>query len=58
MFALAKGRWGEALRWHALSPVAAALLIGLAWNPPRMARWWTPAAAAFGVYGAWRIVFG
>jgi hypothetical protein len=57
MFALAKGRWSEALHWHALSPLAVVMLAGLLWNPPRMARLWMPCAAAFGVYGVWRIVF-
>ena len=57
MFALAKGHWAEALHWHALSPLAVVMLAGLLWNPPRMARWWMPCAAAFGVYGVWRIVF-
>ena len=57
MFALARGRVGEALHWHALSPLAAALLAGMCWNPPQMARVWLPCAAIFGVYGVWRIVF-
>ena len=56
MFALAKGHVGEALHWHALSPLAALMLVGVVWNPPRMARFWLPCAAAFGVYGVWRIV--
>ena len=57
MFALARGHVAEALRWHALSPLAAALAVGLLWNPPRMARVWVPCAALFGVYGVWRMVF-
>ena len=56
MFALAKGHVGEALRWHPLSPLAAAMLIALVWNPPRIARWWLPCLATFGVYGVWRMV--
>jgi hypothetical protein len=57
MFALSRGHVAEALHWHALSPLAAVLLVGLLWNPPRMARLWMPCAALFGVYGVWRIVF-
>jgi hypothetical protein len=57
MFALVRGRWAEALHWHALSPVAAVMLAGLLWNPSRMARLWMPCAALFGFYGVWRIVF-
>jgi hypothetical protein len=38
VFALAKGRVAEALRW-------------------RMTHLWMPCAAAFGIYGVWRIVF-
>jgi hypothetical protein len=57
VIALAKGHWSEALHWHALSPLAVAMLAGLLWNPPRVARLWMPCAALFGVYGVWRIVF-
>jgi hypothetical protein len=57
MFALAQGRWAEALHWHALSPLALAMLVGLVWNPPRVARLWMPFAAVFGVYGVWRMIF-
>ncbi|MEO8592071.1 MAG: DUF2752 domain-containing protein [Candidatus Solibacter sp.] len=56
LFALAKGRPGEALHWHALSPLAVLMLLGLAWSPPRMARYWLQCLAAFGAYGVWRIV--
>jgi hypothetical protein len=57
IFALAKGHLSEALRWHALSPLAVLMLAGLLWNPPRMARLWMPCAIAFGAYGMCRIVF-
>jgi len=56
MFALAKGHFGEAVHWHALSPLAAIMLVAAVWNPPRMARLWLPCLAAFGVYGVWRVV--
>jgi hypothetical protein len=57
LFALAKGHFGEALHWHLLSPLAAAMLAGLLWSPGRMAHLWMPCAALFGVYGVCRIVF-
>ena len=56
IFALAKGRWSEALHWHALSPLAVVMFAGLLWNPPRLARLWMPCATAFGAYGIWRIL--
>ena len=56
MFALAKGHVGEALHWHALSPLAAIMLVGAVWNPARVARLWLPCLVAFGVYGVWRMV--
>ena len=56
MFALAKGHFGEAVHWHALSPLAALMLLGVVWNPPRMARLWLPLVAVFGVYGVWRVI--
>jgi len=55
--ALARGHWTEALHWHALSPLVVAMIAGLVWSPPRMARLWIPCAALFGVYGVWRIVW-
>jgi hypothetical protein len=57
VFALAKGRVSEALHWHVLSPLAVAMFAALLWNPRRMADLWMPCAAAFGIYGVWRIVF-
>ena len=57
VFALARGHWAEALRWHALSPLAAVMLAGMLWSPSRLARLWMPCIVLFGVYGVWRIVF-
>ena len=57
VFALAKGRVAEALRWHVLSPLAMAMFAALLWSPRRMTHLWMPCAAAFGIYGVWRIVF-
>jgi hypothetical protein len=56
LYALAHGRVGEAIHWHALSPLVALLIVGVVWNPPKMARLWMPSAVAFGIYGLWRIV--
>jgi hypothetical protein len=56
MFALAKGRWSEALGFNALSPLAFAMLAGLLWNDvPMRGRVWTWGIAAFAIYGVWRI---
>jgi hypothetical protein len=57
VFALAKGHAGEAIRLNALSPLAILMIGGTWWSAPRMARWWMPCLAAFGVYGLWRIIF-
>jgi hypothetical protein len=57
IFALAKGRVGEAIRLHPLSPLAIVMLAGTSWSARRMARFWGPCLAAFGVYGLWRIAF-
>ncbi|HEY1497587.1 MAG TPA: DUF2752 domain-containing protein [Candidatus Solibacter sp.] len=57
VFALAKGRIGEAIRLHPLSPLAIVMLAGTFWSARRMARFWGPCLAAFGLYGLWRIAF-
>jgi len=56
MFALAKGHWREAMRLHALTPLAAAMLVALLWDRPIGGRIWLGCATAFGVYGAWRLL--
>jgi len=56
-FALAQGRFVEALHFHALSPLALAMLAGAVWNASRMARFWAPCIAAFGAYGLCRMIF-
>lgn len=58
LFALAKGHWTEALRFHALTPLALAMLLALLWNGPATRRLWTGGFAAFAVYGVWRILDG
>jgi len=55
LFALAKGHWSEALHANALSPLAAAIVLGVLWVRPMPARLWNACLAVFGVYGAWRV---
>ena len=51
-FALAKGHWAEAIRLHALSPLAAGVCIMMfARKTPR----WLPVLVLFAVYGILRI---
>jgi hypothetical protein len=56
LFALAKGHLGEALHFHALSPLGAAMLLTLFWNGRVRAWLWTGGAAAFALYGLWRLL--
>jgi hypothetical protein len=55
LFALAKGHWGEAVHFNALSPLAFAMLFALFWIGRTRAWLWTGGVAAFAVYGAFRI---
>jgi hypothetical protein len=56
LFALARGRWGEALRYNALAPLAAAMLLALLCRRRWVARLWTAGLVMFAVYGVWRNV--
>lgn len=56
LFAMAKGRWAEALRFNALAPLAAAMLLSLLWRRPWVGRFWTAGIASFAIYGVWRLV--
>ena len=56
MFALAKGHFREAIHFHALSPLAAGVLIALVWNQRLPARVCTPLFTLFAAYGVWRIL--
>ena len=56
LFALAKGHWREAVGFHALSPLAFAMLLSLFWDAPFRSRLWTLGLAAFAAYGVCRIV--
>jgi hypothetical protein len=57
LFALAQGHLAEALRLHALSPLAAAMLAAFVWNPAGLGRFATACACAFGAYGIARMIF-
>ncbi len=54
--ALAKGHVAEAVRWNLLTPLAALMLLALAWRGRWVGRLWTGGAAAFLLYGACRIL--
>ena len=54
LFALAKGRWQEALGLNALTPLAAIMLVALLQRDKWSVRLWTAGLAAFAVYGVVR----
>jgi hypothetical protein len=54
LFALAKGRWTDALRFNALAPLAATMLASLLWRHRWVARLWTAGITAFVIYGVAR----
>jgi len=56
LFALAKGRFGEALHFNALSPLGFAMLFSLFWSGAWRARLWSVGIAAFAAYGIWRVI--
>jgi hypothetical protein len=56
LFALAKGRWHEAILFNSLSPLALAMILALPWNCRVRGRLWTAGLAAFAIYGVWRVV--
>ena len=56
LFALGKGRWYEAIAFHALSPLALLLLASLFWGFPGRDRLWTVGLAAIGIFGLVRMV--
>ena len=56
LFALAKGHWTAALHFNALSPLGFAMVFAVFW-PGRWRDWlWAGGAAAFAVYGVWRLL--
>lgn len=58
LFALAKGRFAEALHFNALSPLGFAMLFALFRNGRLCECLWTGGVAAFAVYGVWRVLVG
>jgi len=60
LFALAKGHWMEALRFHALSPLGLILLLSLFWGTYLRPEWrsklWAIGMATFACYGAVRLL--
>jgi len=55
LFAMAKGRIGEAEHFNALSPLGFAMLFSLFWNFSWRGWLWKLGLAAFGMYGVIRI---
>ena len=55
LFALAKGRWHEAIAFHALSPLAFLLVFSLFFRFPQRGRLWNAGLGAIFVYGLLRI---
>jgi hypothetical protein len=53
---LAKFEVADAIRFHALTPLGAAMLLSLVWRGPWAVRLWTGGAIAFAAYGAWRVL--
>jgi Protein of unknown function (DUF2752) len=54
MFALAKGHFGEAVRFNALAHLGFVMVFSLFWSSKFTGRLWTFGIAAFGVYGVTR----
>jgi len=52
--ALAKGHWTQAIHFHALSPLAFAMVFSLFWKWRWRAQLWTWGLAAIAIYGVWR----
>ena len=57
LLALARGQWGAAFHYNALSPIGLAMLLSLYWRAPARARLWTAGIGAFTVYGVVRLFF-
>lgn len=52
--ALAKGHWTQAIHFHALSPLAFAMLFSLCWKGRWRAQLWIWGLTAIGMYGICR----
>jgi hypothetical protein len=55
--ALAKGHWAQAIHFHALSPLAFAMLFSLFWKWRWRPQLWAWGLAAIAVYGVCRAAF-
>ena len=55
LFALAKGHMREAIRFHALSPLAVLIVGAVVWDRPLGTRFWLSCGALFAGYGIWRM---
>ena len=56
LFAVAKGHWGEAEHFHALSPLGLAMLLSLFWETPLRGKLWSAGIVVLGCYGVVRIL--
>jgi len=56
LFALAKGHFADAVRFNALAPLGFIMLFALFWNGRSRTWLWQGGAAAFALYGIWRIL--
>jgi len=56
LFALAKGQWGQAIHFNALTPLGFAMLFALILDAAWLARLWLTGMAAFAIYGICRLV--
>jgi len=56
LFALAKGRWSQAIHFNALSPLGFTMLFALILDAAWLTRLWRFGIAAFAVYGIGRLV--
>jgi len=56
LFALAKGRWSQAIHFNALSPLGFTMLFALILDAAWLTRLWGFGVAAFAIYGICRLV--
>jgi hypothetical protein len=56
LFALAKGRWSQAVHFNALSPLGFAMLFALILDAAWLTRFWKAGIAAFAIYGICRLI--
>lgn len=56
LFALAKGRWSQAIHFNALSPLGFTMLFALILDAAWLTRLWKAGIAAFAIYGIGRLI--